>query len=139
MDRSSSKANLGFVREMNLPMGEYAIFGSGPLLIRGIIDDSNDLDIICRGAAWDRVRKVGELRYLKQYDVTIATMADGRITFGSEWGIGNFDVNVLIDTAEEIQGLPFVRLEHVIEYKRIANRRKDIRHLDAIDKYRTTE
>ena len=136
---SLANTNLMIVRELNLPMGEYAIFGSGPLLIRGIIDDSNDLDIICRGAAWDLARKVGELRYLEQYEVTIATMADGRITFGTECGIGNFDVNVLIDTAEKIQGLPFVRLAHVIEYKRIANRRKDIRHLDAIDKYRTTE
>jgi len=56
---------------------------------------------------------------------------NGRITFGNEWGIGDFDVNLLIDTAETISGLPFVRLEHVIAYKRIANRPKDIRHIDA--------
>ena len=36
----------------------------------------------------------------------------------------------LIDTAETIEGLPFVRLEHVVAYKRIRASAKDQVHLE---------
>ena len=54
------------------------------------------------------------------------------VTFGTKWGIGNFDVEELIDTAEIIDALPFVRLEHVIRYKQIRSSAKDLLHLDAL-------
>lgn len=41
---------------------------------------------------------------------------------------GDFDIDALIDTAEMIDGLPFVRLPHVIEYKKIRNSAKDQLH-----------
>jgi hypothetical protein len=63
-------------------------------------------------------------------------MADGALTFGTKWGIGNFDVDELIATAEVLEGLPFVRLEHVIGYKKIRSSEKDIQHLEALAKFR---
>ena len=64
--------------------------------------------------------------------VEIVEVFDGALTFGTEWAIGDPDVDLLIDTAETIDGLPFVRLEHVAAYKRIANRPKDRAHLAII-------
>lgn len=120
------------VRQLRLPQDEYAIFGSGPLVVRKIITFGNDLDIICRGPAWDAVCLAGRQEYLEDYDTTIVSMADGAITFGTSWGIGDFDLDELIDDAEIIDGLPFVRLRHVIEYKRVRSAAKDLLHLDAI-------
>lgn len=124
------------LKSLNLPDGDFAIFGSGPLIVRGIIRASNDLDIVCRGQAWKTVKEIGDLDYLSRYDVTVVTMCDGRLTFGTEWGIGKFDINELIDSAELIDGLPFVRLEHVASYKEISKRPKDIEHLDALNTYK---
>lgn len=126
------------VRRLNLPTGDYAIFGSGPLIVRGIISGSNDLDVICRGRAWQWVKNIGEREYLSKYDVTIVTMCDGRLTFGSEWGIGEFDTNDLIDSAEIIDELPFVCLEHVVSYKKIRKRTKDLKHLEALKAYHSS-
>ena len=126
------------VKSLNLPASDFAIFGSGPLIVRGIIPASNDLDIICRGQAWERVKAIGELEYLSKYDVTIVTMCGGRLTFGSKWAIGEFDIDELIDGAEEIDGLPFVRLEHVTNYKKISKRPKDLRHIEALKAYQLT-
>jgi hypothetical protein len=53
------------VKALNLPRGDFAIFGSGPLIVRGIIPASNDLDIICRGEAWDEVQAMGIPTYLR--------------------------------------------------------------------------
>ena len=126
------------VKSLNLPVGDFAIFGSGPLIVRGIIPASNDLDIICRRQAWERVKAIGELEYLSKYDVTVVTMCDGRLTFGTRWAIGEFDIDELIDGAEEIDGLPFVRLEHVTNYKKISKRPKDLRHIEALKAYQQT-
>jgi predicted nucleotidyltransferase len=126
------------VKSLNLPVGDFAIFGSGPLIVRGIIPASNDLDIICRRQAWERVKAIGELEYLSKYDVTVVTMCDGRLTFGTKWAIGEFDIDELIDGAEEIDGLPFVRLEHVTNYKKISKRPKDLRHIEALKAYQLT-
>ena len=126
------------VKRLNLPVGDFAIFGSGPLIVRGIIPGSNDLDIICRGKAWQKVTKIGEREYLRKYDVTVVTMCDGRLIFGSKWGIGEFDTNDLIDSAEKIDGLPFVRLGHVASYKNISNRPKDLIHLEALKAYQSS-
>ena len=127
------------VKNLNLPAGDFAIFGSGPLIIRGIVPASNDLDIICRRRAWDYIKGVGEPEYLTEYKLNIVTMFDGSLTFGNKWGIGAFDTDELIDSAELIDGLPFVRLEYVAKYKKISKRPKDLQHLEALlnsDAYR---
>ncbi len=126
------------VKSLNLSAGDFAIFGSGPLVVRGIIPASNDLDILCRRQAWKTVQKIGDREYLSDYDVTIVTMCDGRLTFGTQWGIGNFDIDELIDSAEEIDGLPFVPLEYVASYKEIRKRPKDLEHLQALEAYKKT-
>ncbi len=132
MGRGGEHKILEVVRSLNLPARDYAIFGSGPLLARGIIDDVNDVDIICRGKAWDIARQLGELVYLDEYDVHVVSIDNQRITIGTSWGIGEFNIDELIDTAEEIDDLPFVRLRYVVEYKKIARRPKDLEHLSRL-------
>jgi hypothetical protein len=58
------------------------------------------------------------------------------ITVGNRWAIGDFDTDRLIDTADEIGGIPCVALDHVIAYKRLAGRAKDLNHLDIIECHR---
>lgn len=40
------------LRSLNLPEGKFAIFGSGPIAVRGI-RESEDLDIIVKQDLWD--------------------------------------------------------------------------------------
>jgi hypothetical protein len=126
---------LAALRGLRLPSGEFAVFGSGPLLVRGIIDTVADLDVIARRGAWDAAVAAGDLIELPE-GVTIASCCDGAVTVGTTWAYGDFDVDELIDTAEIIAGLPFVRLEHVVAYKRLAGRPKDRDHLERIAAHR---
>ena len=125
------------LRQLELPTGDYAVFGSAPLAIRGIIPKCNDLDILCRGAIWETVCQAGTTEFLPEYDVTIASFYDGKVTFGTTWGIGKFDIDELIDTAEIIDSLPFVQVEHVISYKTIRSSAKDLLHLKALEDFRS--
>jgi len=131
---SLGDALLDHVRSLDLAAGDYAIFGSGPLIVRGIIEATNDLDIICRGEAWEQVRQVGEISSFDDENECV-NLLEGRITFGITWKYGEFDLDQLIDTAEIIDGLPFVRLGHVIAYKEAANRPKDREHLAVLGRW----
>lgn len=124
------------LKALDLASQDFAVFGSGPLAVRRIIEASNDLDVLCRRGAWDTVRKIGEIEYLPDYDVEIVKLGDCNVTFGTKWGIGAFDVDELIDTAEMIDGLPFVRMAHVIKYKTARASPKDMEHLKAVAEWR---
>ena len=132
------KHNLfGLLRSLELPMGDYAVFGSGSLIVRGIIEATNDLDVVSRGPAWERAASVGELVSLPD-GATIVSCFDGAVTIGRNWAYGDFDIDELIDTAEVIDDLPFVRLEHVVRYKEIATRPKDLAHLELLAEHQRT-
>jgi hypothetical protein len=122
------------LKDLDLPAGEYAVFGSGPLLARGIIEDAGDLDVLVKRRAWEQVGRVGTLVEIEE-GVVIASVDDGALTFGRSWAYGDFDIEELIDTAEIIDGLPFVLLEHVIAFKEAANRPKDRDHLALLAKW----
>ncbi|MDJ0791656.1 MAG: hypothetical protein QNJ71_07150 [Acidimicrobiia bacterium] len=122
------------VRELDLPIGHYAIFGSGPLIIRGIIDAANDVDVVARGAAWERARRLGEVVTLTEHGVDVASFSDGAVTVGTSWAYGDVDIDDLIDTAEIFDDLPFARLEYVVRYKRAAGRPKDLEHLRLLER-----
>ena len=116
---------------LGLPDGDYALFGSGPLLVRGWISEVGDLDVIARGPAWDKALSLGRLQHLSEFDVDIVEIGS-TVTVGTSWGIGTFSTNGLIDGAEIINHIPCVRLVHVAAYKRIADRAKDRVHLQII-------
>jgi hypothetical protein len=123
------------LRSIDLPPADYAVFGSGPLLVRGIIEETHDIDIIARRAAWTQALEQGELTYLPDEGITVAAFFDGALSVGTSWAFGDVDIDDLIDTAELFDGVPFVRLEHVIAYKRIADRDKDHDHLRRIERW----
>ena len=120
------------LRALDLRTGDYAIFGSGPLLVRGVIDAVNDLDVLCRGEAWNTAQRIGSMIELDE-GVEVASVESGTITFGTRWAYGDFDIDDLIDTAEVIDGLPFVALEHVVAFKLAADRPKDREHLARLE------
>lgn len=120
--------------DLELPDGDYALFGSGPLLVRGWIREVGDLDVIARGAAWHRAVELGTVDHLDRYDVDVVEIGS-LITVGNRWGIGDFSVDALIDEAETIDRVPCVALRHVVAYKRIAGRPKDRAHLDIIESH----
>lgn len=118
------------LRAMDLPPGSYAVFGSGPLAARGLVDEVGDLDVIVRDSAWSRVEQLGTV--VMHGDDPVVDLGNG-LTFGRSWAYGSFDIKQLIEDAQMIDGLPFVRLKAVLEYKRIAGRPKDLRHIELME------
>ena len=131
--RSELSRLLGEVRALGLPAGNFVLFGSAPLLVRGIVPPTGDVDVLARGPAWEAARALGPTVRLPHHEVEVVRLLDGRIEIGTVWGIGDVDVDDLIDSAEVIDGLPFAGLAHVRAYKELAGRPKDRKHLRLLD------
>jgi len=128
---------------LNLPVNDYAIFGSAPLAANGLIDFSevSDLDLVARGKAWEKAKglskvpptqtdlKFGEVlsffKNIDEFDISIYT----------GWPHGIWDVNELIDTADLIGGIRFVKLENVLKWKKARNRPKDAGQIAILEKH----
>jgi hypothetical protein len=57
------------------------------------------------------------------------------IELWKSWGPGDWDIDKIIDDAEEIDGLPYVKLETVLEWKQRNTREKDGRDAKLIEDF----
>lgn len=125
-----NKALFEQLRALQLPRGEYAIFGSGPLGIRGL-HDCHDLDVIVTQSLYDRYRALGWKEDVVNSGSKYLDNGNG-IEFYYDWAPGSWNVTDLIKEAEIIESLPFVQLNHVVEWKKLNGRAKDIEHLSKL-------
>ena len=120
------------IKKLNLPIDQYAVFGSGPMAIRNI-RDSHDIDIIVTDELWELL--------LKQYPENIHThppsIRIGNIEIFNQWIIGDmeYSINEIIENKEVIDGISFAKLESVRTWKSQGYRKKDIEDVQLIDKY----
>lgn len=118
---------LSELKKLNLPQKEYAIFGSGPLAIRKI-REINDLDIIVKPELWKKLAA----QYPAEDDQVIHLML---IEIFKDWRPWFKDVHQLIDSAEIIHHFPFVKLEYILKWKKMMNRKKDQKDILLIEKF----
>jgi len=101
---------LDILSQYNLPKGKYAIFGSAPLLVSGMIDNINDLDVIVKPKYWPFGNK--DSHRTKE------------IEFFKSWP--GFNVNDLINNHSfNYKGFKFINPDKVLDYKKELKRDKD--------------
>ncbi len=120
------------VKALQLPLGDYAVFGSGPLLVHGLVEDINDVDLVAREAAWMRARSLGPVLVAPKGD-PVVRLGDGEIEVFARW-LG-MDLDAIIDGATIMGGLPFARLEDVRAFKRALGRPNDLGHVLLIEEH----
>lgn len=125
-------------KALNFPAGEYVLFGSAPMCVRGLKDCKHDLDVLVTEKLWNDCIKNGwELR--KALNTGSHFLYKNGIELWREWKPGDWDVKQLIVEAESIDGMYFVKLETVLQWKKIANREKDQDHIKIIEKFLQTQ
>ena len=114
------------LKELNLPDKEYAIFGSGPLAIRGM-REPEDLDIIVTKELYEKLKE----RYPEK----------DRGIFINNIEIISPDASIvenpeeIIKRAELIKGFRFTLLKDIIAWKKNMKRPKDINDIKLIENY----
>lgn len=121
------------VKELNLPLGRYALFGSAPMAAKDL-RDCRDIDIIVTADIWN------EFKGKKKWEAVRSGngawhLASDDLELWKDWGPGQWNVEELIREAEIIDGLPFVKLEMVLAWKKLNAREKDLKDAKAIEKF----
>ncbi len=114
------------LNRLNLPIDKYAIFGSGVLAIRGI-RENKDLDIIVKWELWDELIFKYEV---KDDEIEIGNLHIVRNLFPD---VGHVDS--LIYESEVINGIHYVKLEKLLQWKKIKRRDKDLEDIKLIENY----
>lgn len=118
---------------MELPVDDFAVVGSGVLFAHGLISDPRDLDVLTRGRAWEQVKLLAEPRPMPLTPGWEIIVADGHLEFVDRWFSDVWTVDELIDDADVLHGMRFVRLEVIRATKERLGRPRDLEHLALID------
>jgi hypothetical protein len=125
------------VKALSLPLGKYCVFGSGVLEVHGI-RKAKDVDILIDEELYQELRKRGWKRYwffwrlltckaLKKGDVECFTNCKN--------GIFKIETADLIRNAQMIDGVPFMHLKELKDFKLGAGRNKDVKDVRLIEEY----
>ncbi len=123
------RSNLKQIDQLQLPIGQFTIWGSGPLAIRNL-REAHDIDIIVKWNLWENLSKKYEVEGPKKNVIRIMDME----IFNDCLNITD-KLDEIIDNSEIIEGYPFMPLSYVIEWKKYYNREKDHNDIALIKEY----
>jgi hypothetical protein len=127
-----------YVRDLlslNLNVDDFAFIGSAPLFARSWIEDPGDVDIVARASAWASAAELGEVTRVPDSEVRKLSLFDGKVEILDGWLPEYWSADEMIDGADIIYDLRFVRLEIIAKAKRLLSRPKDIKHLRIISEH----
>jgi len=116
------------LEKLNLPKDKFAVYGSGPLGIRGI-REINDLDLIVTTNLWEKLSKVYPIE---------GSDDERKIRIGEIEIVGGpilYKAEKMIKEADIIDGVRYVNLETIMKCKRKMGREKDFKDIKLIKNY----
>lgn len=137
------------VKSLELSSSDFAIFGRGIMYMYGISTLENDIDLVVRGSALERISELvdknmfgGSKKIYEFRNETYYSFYDGMVEAWKTWAPGIWDLDELIDTAVEFEGLCWVNLGNVLKWKKASwderKRPKDLEHIKLIEQYLET-
>jgi len=125
--RLSDSVFIRLLLTLRLPAADYVVLGSAPLLAVGLKSKVHDLDIVARGEAWRVASECGSIEPARSGRGLRIVLFGGDIEVFDHWiGFWHTDVDALIDSAQLIDGVPFLPLVDTLAWKRGLGRAKDI-------------
>jgi len=118
------------LKKLNLPDGEYAVYGSGPLAVREI-REAKDLDVIVTDNLYQKLKE----KYPKDSKWEMLKIEEIEIHPSWAWEPKITDLKGVIKRAEVIKGLRFVRLDDLLNCKKKMGREKDFDDIKLIENF----
>lgn len=122
------------MENINLPTGNFAVFGSGPICVRGL-RECRDLDVVVTEKVFNECLRNSDWELKKRNNNECLKNKNFEIELWKDWAPGDHNIQELIKDSEFINGIPFVKLEYVLKWKKINNREKDLKDIKIIEDY----
>ena len=122
------------VKSLNLPIGEYVVFGSGPLGAHGI-RESRDIDLLITTKLYEDLKKQGWEE--KEWSDGGYYLFKNDVEADDSWRYGSYSPKpeTIIAQARIIEGVPFAPLTEVLKWKKAYGRSKDLADIELIQNY----
>lgn len=118
---------------LNLPKDQYAITSSGVLAAHGI-REANDLDVLVTDDLWTKISQQYSINKELLFKIEIGNIEIlGPGSAFRDQGIAS--INEIINSAEIINGYPFVKLNLIKQFKAKLGRDKDLKDIALIDQF----
>lgn len=123
------------VKSLNLPFGEYAVIGSGVMSAYGI-RAHRDIDLVITEELFLDLKKNGwKVKQIRpDFEVVVFGIVEASPKMVT---LDNYkpDIQKLIKTADNINGVAFTKLTEVIDFKRALGRDKDMKDIEMIEDF----
>lgn len=123
------------VKSLNLPLNKYLVFAGAAMVGYGIVKDTNDIDLCITDDLYEQLKNEGWEEKIKLDG--LKTLHKDNIEAAVKWGYGKYDISVqaLISSSKVIDGVRFIGIKDLFDYKRITNRELDKKDAELIEKF----
>lgn len=120
------------VKELNLPFGKYVVVGSG-ILDALKIRPASDIDITVTKDLHEKLKKDSTWRKEKHYGKIFLQKDIFTIIPQLDWEDYKTTSEEAINSAQIIEGIPFMNLEELLKFKKALNREKDMKDIKLLE------
>lgn len=123
------------VKSLNLPINKYLVFAGAAMVGYGIVEDTDDIDLCVTDDLYEQLKNGGWKEEIKSDG--LKTLHKNNVEATVRWGYGKYDISVkaLISSSRVINGVRFIGIKELLEYKRITNREIDKKDAELIEKF----
>jgi len=127
--------------DLGLDSADYVIIGTGALISYGLPRQISDLDVLVRGAAWDKIRAHPDAEFVRGAvsGDDVVKLHGGLLEFSATWFSGSTTAEIIaradlipFDDWGTSQNLRFASLADILEYKTVLGRVKDLDDLSTL-------
>jgi len=120
------------VKKLNFPSDQYAVIGGGVMSAHGI-RNYGDIDLIVIRDLFEKLKTQGWTPVQGKNNV----LKNGNYEVDVDYKYQEYqpDHEELIRNAEVIDGVPFIRLNELIKFKKALGRDKDKKDVELIEQY----
>jgi len=125
------------LKELNFPVGEYVLVGSGPLAAREL-REASDLDIAVTDKFWQELLNSGDYKIEERYGrlfLAENNSDDLDIIKQLDWEAYPTTTEEAIASADIINGFPFLSIAETIKFKTALGREKDFRDIKMLEDF----
>ncbi len=121
------------VKELDLPDGSFVVVGSGTMAAFGI-REPNDLDLVVSPEVYEKLKQEG---WEQKFRYGTSFLGKNVYEIWLMWDSENNEPNLkdLLKNAHIIDGVPFVNIRRLMEWKKRKGRDKDLTDVELIKDY----
>jgi|WetSurSiteA1Bulk_404760.scaffolds.fasta_scaffold00070_28 hypothetical protein len=127
---------LDLLDKFNLDKSKALIVGSAVLVLHGVIDENNDLDLVLTREEFNKLQKfeaeglIKDYKYKKVFYVT----KDKKLEAAVNFQLLQKTTEELLRRALDVEGYKFMSLRDTFKMYKVLNREKDVEKIDKLTK-----